>query len=113
MAEMLETILGTMMDGFCLVSKDGRFLDANEVFCRMTGYNREELLRMRIKDIEALDTENDIRERLQQIVERGSARFETKHKCKDGKFQNRTFRPLLSTSSHTCFSLYLQAYFQF
>ena len=73
------------MDGFCLVDKDGRYLDANEVYCRMTGYRREELLKMRIKDVEALETEQDVHERIRRIMEQGATRFETKHKCKDGK----------------------------
>ncbi len=83
--EKIQAILGTMMDGFCLVDKDGRYLDANEVYCRMTGYRREELLKMRIKDVEALETEQDVHERIRRIMEQGATRFETKHKCKDGK----------------------------
>ena len=81
----IRTILRTTMDGFYLVDKAGRFLDTNEAYCRMIGYSREELLKMAIKDIEAIDNDEVIKKRIQQIMDAGHVRFETKHRCKDGK----------------------------
>jgi PAS domain S-box-containing protein len=81
----IKTILRTTMDGFYLVDKAGRFLDTNDAYCRMIGYSREELLKMAIKDIEAIDTDEVIKKRIQQIMDTGYSCFETKHRCKDGK----------------------------
>jgi len=83
--EEIKTILRTTMDGFYLVDIAGRFLDTNDSYCQMTGYSREELLKMAIKDIEVIDTDEDIKRRIQQIMKAGYARFETRHKRKDGK----------------------------
>ena len=81
----IRTILRTTMDGFYLVDKAGRFLDTNDAYCRIIGYSREELLRMAIKDIEAIDTDEVIKKRIQQIMDTGYFCFETKHRRKDGK----------------------------
>ena len=81
----IQTILQTTMDGFYLVDMDGRFLDTNESYCKMIGYTRDEILRMGVKDIEVIDTEEIIKSRIQRILKNGYERFETKHRRKDGK----------------------------
>jgi PAS domain S-box-containing protein len=83
--EEIQTILRTMMDGFYLVDNDGRFLDTNDSYCRMIGYSREELLKMAIKDVEAIETDEVIKKRIQQIKKEGHVLFETKHRRKDGR----------------------------
>ncbi|MBE7499406.1 MAG: PAS domain S-box protein [Verrucomicrobiales bacterium] len=42
--EEQAAILRTAMDGFCLLDREGRFLEVNESFCRLTGYERSVLL---------------------------------------------------------------------
>ena len=79
-----QTILRTTIDGYYLVDQNGRFLDTNDSYCQMIGYSRDELLSMAVKDIEAIDTDNVILERIQQILTLGSLRFDTKHRRKDG-----------------------------
>ena len=81
----IRTILWTTIDGYYLVDQEGRFLDTNDSYCRMIGYSREELLKMALKDIEAIETDKVIQARIQQIMKTGSAHFETKHKRKDGR----------------------------
>ena len=83
--EQIKTILGTTIDGFYLVDTEGRILDTNDSYCSMIGYSREELLKLKVKDIEAADTEEVIKERIQRILETGYDRFETKHLRKDGR----------------------------
>ncbi|MCX6545495.1 MAG: PAS domain-containing sensor histidine kinase [Acidobacteria bacterium] len=83
--EEIETLLRTTIDGYYLVDRDGRFLDTNDSYCQMIGYGRDELLKMGVKDIEAIDSDEVIRARIQRIVETGYARFETRHRRKDGR----------------------------
>jgi len=88
-AELLyRSILNTTIDGFYLVDMEGRIIDTNESYCSMIGYRRDELLHMSVKDIDAVDTEEDIKKRIQQINDCGHALFETKHRCKDGRIIN-------------------------
>ena len=80
-----RTILQTALDGFWIVDLQGRFTEVNEAYCRLTSYCREELLTMSVSDVEVMDTEADVRQRIQRLTQKGSDRFETKHRCKDGR----------------------------
>jgi len=66
----------------------GRFTDANETYCRMTGYTREELLKLYIPDIDAMLTPAEQAARIQNIITNGSGIFETRHRRKDGSVFN-------------------------
>ncbi len=81
----LSTIQRTALDGFWLIDRAGRFLEVNETFCAMLGYRRDELLRMRIAEIEDLEKEADIVARVARIARKGWDRFETRHRRKDGQ----------------------------
>jgi PAS domain S-box-containing protein len=80
----LQTILKTALDGFWRTNLEGKLLEVNDSYCKMTGYTREELLKMSVPDVEAVDSPEEITQRMKKIAEQGSDRFETKHKRKDG-----------------------------
>ncbi|MFH0729803.1 MAG: PAS domain S-box protein [Pseudomonadota bacterium] len=84
--ERHRTLLQTAMDGFWMVDtqEEGRLIEVNETYCRMSGYTAEELLTLRIRDIEAVQTADDIAERIGKIITKGEDRFETRHRRKDG-----------------------------
>jgi PAS domain S-box-containing protein len=63
----------------------GRFLDVNDAYCQLIGYSRDELLTMSISDVEALERPEETTQHVQRIMETGGARFETRHRCKDGR----------------------------
>ena len=80
-----RTIVQTAMDGFCISDAvDGHFLDVNEAYCRMSGYSREEILRMRVADIEAVESPEQVRRHLLEVRRDGFTRFESCHRRKDG-----------------------------
>ncbi len=83
-AERHRTILQTAMDGFWLADVQGRLVEVNETYCQMSGYSAQELLSMRIADIEATETADGIAAHVKKVIEQGSDRFETKHRRKDG-----------------------------
>ena len=60
-----------------------RILDANEAWCKMLGYTREELLQLTITELEG-NIPQDTAERVNSIRKRGWAEFETPMFCKDG-----------------------------
>ncbi|MDD2898021.1 MAG: PAS domain S-box protein [Desulfuromonadaceae bacterium] len=83
-SEELNTLLAASVDGFTLVDSNARIIEANESFCRLTGYRREELLTMHVWEIDTIDTTEEVAERIETIMRYGSLRFESKHTRKDG-----------------------------
>ncbi|MBK5276198.1 MAG: transporter substrate-binding domain-containing protein [Desulfuromonadales bacterium] len=77
-------ILQTAMSGICLADMQGRLLEVNKSYCRMSGYSEQELLTMSISDLEVNDSEDDITNRIRMVHEQGEARFESRHRRKDG-----------------------------
>lgn len=71
-------------DALFQVGPDGGFRDANAAACRLLGLTREQLLRLRVPDI---DTEVDDAQwplRWREMCERGSLRFETRIRHAEG-----------------------------
>jgi two-component system sensor histidine kinase/response regulator len=82
--ERHRAILQTGMDGFWRADAQGRLLEVNETYCRMSGYSTRELLTMSIPDLEVNESARDTAERIQQIMAQGEFRFESRHRRKDG-----------------------------
>jgi len=78
-------IIRTTMDGFWLTDIEGRILEVNDSYCRLTGYSRQELLTMSVFDVRVQEEPEDTKRHIQRIIESGSDRFESKHRCKDGR----------------------------
>jgi len=83
--EKQQAIVKTAIDGFWIVNSEGRLLEVNDSYCKMIGYTREELLKMSIQDIEAVENPEDTVRRIKKVVRRGSDHFETRHKRKNGR----------------------------
>jgi len=83
-AEQHRSIIQTAMDGYWLTDNQGQLLEVNETYCRMSGYSEAELLKMNIFNVEAMETEDDIASRIQDIIAQGESRFQSRHQHKDG-----------------------------
>jgi len=83
--EESRTILRTAMDGFWLTDTQGNFLEVNDAYCNLTGYSKDELLSMNIRDLEELETQEETARHILKIMQVGRDRFESHHKCKDGR----------------------------
>ena len=79
-----HAVLQTAMDGYWLNDMQGRLLEVNESYCRMSGYSEQELRAMRISHLEAVETEMDIAAHLEKTVSQGGDRFDSRHCRKDG-----------------------------
>ncbi|HSN80441.1 MAG TPA: diguanylate cyclase, partial [Rhodoferax sp.] len=80
-----RAILQTAMNGFWMADLQGRLLEVNQAYVRMSGYSMQELLDMQITELEASRSSAEIATHIQKVMAIGGDRFETLHRGKDGK----------------------------
>lgn len=80
-ADAYQALLIAAADGFLLLDEQHRLLDVNEAYCRMSGYRRDELLKLTPSDLEMrVGDETSIRLQ-QQLAEQKN--YESVHRRKD------------------------------
>jgi PAS domain S-box-containing protein len=85
-AQQLHTlILETSQDGLWVLDAQGRILETNDAYCELVGYSRQELLAMRVQDLEAQEAEEETHRHIARVMATGRDRFETRHRSKDGR----------------------------
>ena len=83
-AHRYQKIIQSSVDGFFIVDMQGRVLDVNNAYLERSGYSREEILNMRISDLDASLTEEQNKNVLQDMSRAGYIKFSTTHRTKDG-----------------------------
>lgn len=63
-------------------------IEYNEQTCRQLGYSREEFAYLQLSDIEALETQHEIRTRIRKAMDEGFDDFETLHRTKKGEIRH-------------------------
>ena len=87
--ELNRAMLATAMDGIFVIdfSADprGAITEVNDAYCHLVGYSPEELRHMRIADLEATESPEEVTRHKARILAAGADRFETRHRRKDGQ----------------------------
>ncbi|MBN1120927.1 MAG: PAS domain S-box protein [Anaerolineae bacterium] len=71
-------------DAVYWLDSDSRIIDVNEAACRMLGYTREELVEMKLSDIDPATDPSTLPEMWERMKE-GLPPAETRHRAKDGR----------------------------
>lgn len=79
-----KRVLDTAIDGFWITDIQGRLLEVNEAYARMSGYTVEELLSMNISQLEAAEPLEAVQAHLKYIIQLGHDQFETRHRHQQG-----------------------------
>lgn len=79
-----ESLIQTSMDGFWVVDVEGRLLQVNDAICSMLGYPKNTLLKMRVSDIEVLESHTDVIRHVEQIMTVGHDIFESRLRSSNG-----------------------------
>ncbi|MDK9707005.1 MAG: ATP-binding protein [Desulforhopalus sp.] len=79
-----QSILRAAMDGFLMVGGTGEIIDANDAYCRMSGYPRQQLLKMNITELNHDTSSEEVSGHILQIQTGNNIRFETTHRRNDG-----------------------------
>ena len=83
--QQFNWLFQNMLDGFILTDAQGNLIEVNPAYCRCVGYSRQELLGMNIRQLETEREAAEIDRIIQQILTEGRARFETRHRHKNGQ----------------------------
>ncbi len=79
-----QAILKSAMDGFLVMDLQGRLVEVNTTYCRMSGYSEDELLAMNIADLDGSESPEQILARMRSFIRLGEGRYESTHVRKDG-----------------------------
>lgn len=79
-----RTILSSAMDGYLMVDGQGRIVEANEAYARMSGYGIGELIGLHTSDLDVKDDRAAVQQRLERLKTERYERFESVHRRKDG-----------------------------
>lgn len=84
-AARYQALTESLADGFWLLDGEStRLVDVNDAYARLSGYGREELLTMRISDLDAEESAEETIAHVQKVLREGHDRFESRHRRKDG-----------------------------
>ncbi len=83
--KMTQFSLDGAADAIFWIEPDARFLYVNDTACRSLGYSREELLSMRVYDIDPVFKEADWVESWERLRRQGSFTMESLLRAKDGR----------------------------
>lgn len=67
--------------------KTAKPIEFNDQVCRQLGYSREEFARLRVFDIEAMESAKETRGHIQKVLSEGHDEFETLHRTKQGEIR--------------------------
>jgi PAS domain S-box-containing protein len=104
----IKYILQTAMDGYWMTDMDGKFIEVNDAYCKMSGYAETELLNMHISDVEVIENKDETEYHIKKIIEFGSDRFESKHKRKDGSVYDVEISTVYQTEYINAFVVFIR-----
>lgn len=80
-----HSVIQSTGEGFWQIDREGRILEVNPAYVRLSGYSEMELVGMRITDLEAHESPEETAGHILNIMRQGADTFETKHRRIDGQ----------------------------
>jgi len=74
--------------GILIVDSNGNAVEFNDEAPRQLGYSREEFAKLNVSDYEVLETPDETRARMKNVMNAGKDEFETKHRAKNGELRD-------------------------
>jgi PAS domain S-box-containing protein len=89
LGEICRSIIEPFPDPVILIDAEtGEFVSFNESAHKSLGYTREEFQNLKVPDLEAIESAEQVTKHIEKVVLQGSDFFETKHRTKDGQILN-------------------------
>ena len=87
--EKFRTLLQNINDGVMVheIHADGagKIIEVNDRFCEITGYTRDELLQLSVRDLDTPELKTQIPETMRQLADKKHAIFENEYRTPDGR----------------------------
>jgi len=74
--------------GILLIDNKGNIADFNETAHRELGYTREEFAQLHLSDIDPFQSPEEVQASIREVMSKGSAEFEVRHRTKDGEIRD-------------------------
>jgi PAS domain S-box-containing protein len=78
-----QVTINSMLDGYILSDLNGKIIDTNPAYCKMSGYSKEELLQKYAYHLDANITEAEIQNLIAEVIKKKSIQLESRHWRKD------------------------------
>ena len=88
LAQRFEYLAKSANDIIMLSDDAGRYLEVNDRAVEVYGYTREELLQMRVGDLRTAAAMTTQAYDWRELLAHGQTRFDTVHRCKDGRLMH-------------------------
>ena len=85
---LYQSLFNQSPDGVLLLGMKGEVIEFNEAACSQLGYTREEFKTLRISDLDPVESQVQIKAKLEDILAAGKAQFEVKHQTKHGEVRD-------------------------
>ncbi len=82
--QRFRSLVENAVDAIFVHDLEGRLLDCNQCACQTLGYSREELLTMRVVDLDTRHTAEQSRQMAEQLEHQEAITFESEHRRRDG-----------------------------
>jgi PAS domain S-box-containing protein len=79
-----ELVFLNAIDCFCIFDMEGTILEANPAMSCLLGFSLKELIGMKLCELEVVETPDETAKHVQKLIQKGSDRFEVRHRRKDG-----------------------------
>ena len=84
-SNLQRSLFAQAAESLVLVDVDtGALMDFNEAAYTRLGYTREEFARLKLADVEAKESPEEVAKHIERLVKQGSDIFETQHRTKNG-----------------------------
>jgi two-component system, cell cycle sensor histidine kinase and response regulator CckA len=83
-----RTLFKLSPDGALLIDTEGNILEFNDAAHLQLGYTKNEFKKLRLCDIDAVETPEDIQARISFLLKKGKGEFEVKHRAKNGAIRD-------------------------
>lgn len=79
-------LISTAMNGLWIIDMNNNIVDVNESYCKLTGYNKEEIIGKKIQDFDKSENQESLREKLGSLKQNQLLHIESQHITKYGKY---------------------------